>query len=155
VLELFEALIDPAKTNQQSSAWPVPVPDDFVGKPYCVFATALLESGGVPIGVLRGEGGPLPYVLSMTPANKDVVLHAGDAVYALGTMDWAAANTGSTAFSVSGGGSNSQSSIHKSQLGQMNPLTTHQEVDDDGAQVEMGSVYKQTGDVENISRSDI
>eukprot|EP00613_Pedinella_sp_CCMP2098_P026518 CAMPEP_0171709426 /NCGR_PEP_ID=MMETSP0991-20121206/15459_1 /TAXON_ID=483369 /ORGANISM="non described non described, Strain CCMP2098" /LENGTH=624 /DNA_ID=CAMNT_0012299507 /DNA_START=17 /DNA_END=1892 /DNA_ORIENTATION=- len=97
VLELFEALIDPSKTDQESSAWPVPVPTSQVGSSYAAFALTLLESGGVPIGLLRGQGGPLPYVLSVTPADKSIVLKEGDAVYALATMDWAAANLNFTA----------------------------------------------------------
>ena len=34
VLELFEALIDPSKTDQPASSWPMVVPDAFLGQPY-------------------------------------------------------------------------------------------------------------------------
>lgn len=97
MLELFEALIDPSKTDQTSSAWPVPVPSQMVGKPYSVFAAELLKNGGIPIGVLRGQGGPLPYVLAATPATDSIILTAGDAVYVLASMEWAASEIRFTA----------------------------------------------------------
>jgi len=91
VLELFEALIDPSKTDQEAKPWPIPVDQKFIGQSYSKFSTAMLESGAVPLGVLRA-GGPLPYVLSCTPKDE-FILNEGDAVYVLASMDWAETNT--------------------------------------------------------------
>jgi hypothetical protein len=91
VLELFEALIDPSKTDQVAKPWPLPVAEKFIGQPYPVLAENLLAGGAVPLGVLRA-GGPLPYVLSCTP-NEGIVMKTGDAVYVLASTEWAEANT--------------------------------------------------------------
>jgi hypothetical protein len=91
VLELFEALIDPSKTDQEARPWPLPVEEQFYGKPYSELALHMLESGAVPLGLLR-TGGPLPFVLSLTTKDS-LVLAEGDACYVLASMDWAEANT--------------------------------------------------------------
>jgi len=43
VLELFEALIDPSKTDQVSMAWLVPLPESALNKPYAEYAKSLLD----------------------------------------------------------------------------------------------------------------
>jgi len=43
VLELFEALIDPSKTDQVSMAWLVPLPESAHNKPYSEYAKSLLD----------------------------------------------------------------------------------------------------------------
>lgn len=43
VLELFEALIDPSKTDQLSMAWLVPLPESAHDKPYSEYAKSLLD----------------------------------------------------------------------------------------------------------------
>jgi hypothetical protein len=87
VLELFEALIDPSKTDQEARPWPMPVVAKNIGKTYAKLAASLLQTGAVPLGVLRVNG-PLPYVLSCTPGNP-LKLCAGDAIYVLASTQWA------------------------------------------------------------------
>ena len=77
VMELFEALVNPSKTEQHSRAHPMPVPAQYIGKPFTECAQFLLETGAIPIGVLRA-GGPLPYVLSMMIGSTST-LEDGDA----------------------------------------------------------------------------
>ena len=89
VLELFEALIDPSKTDQTSFPWPMPIPDAFTSKPYAALAKQLLGLGAIPMGILRASGGPLPYVLNLAPGNTTVRPSAGDAVYVLASVEWA------------------------------------------------------------------
>lgn len=43
MLELFEALIDPSKTDQVSMAWLVPLPESALNKPYAEYAKSLLD----------------------------------------------------------------------------------------------------------------
>jgi len=95
VLELFEALIDPSKTDQTSFPWPMPVPEAFMNKSYSEVSQYLLGLGAIPVGILRASGGPLPYVLTCTPCNTTVQLRTGDAVYVLASVEWAETNLGS------------------------------------------------------------
>ena len=92
VLELIEALIDPSKTQQPCSAFLMSVPPSFVGKPYADFAKVCMEKAAIPIGVLRSQKGPLPYVLSCTPTNKKVEFQEGDGVYILADSDYVEEN---------------------------------------------------------------
>jgi hypothetical protein len=92
VLELFEALADPAKSFQDALTWPVPVPARHRGAPYADCAAALLATGAVPIGVRRGNTGPLPYAIAATPGNTALKLEASDLVYVLAPVAWAAAH---------------------------------------------------------------
>ena len=92
VLELIEALIDPSKTQQPCSAFLMSVPPSFVGKVYADFAKVCMKKGAIPIGMLRSQKGPLPYVLSCTPTNKKVELQEGDGVYILADSDYVEEN---------------------------------------------------------------
>jgi hypothetical protein len=53
VLELVEALVNPAKYAQASLVWSLPPPKGSVGMLYAHLARQLLEEGAVPLGLLR------------------------------------------------------------------------------------------------------
>ena len=88
VLELIEALIDPSKTKQKCMAFLMAVPEEYVGQSYHDLAIFEMHKGAIPIGILRADKGPLPYVLSCTPSNKEIKLRAGDGLYVLGNPEW-------------------------------------------------------------------
>ena len=91
-LELFEALIHPAKYNQRCMPWMLPVPPRLVGSSYRTLALELLAAGAVPMGLLRAAGSasgcPLPYVVACT-AGCGHALAYGDAVYVVADRRWA------------------------------------------------------------------
>ena len=91
VLELLEALINPAKTDQSSLIWVAPVPKAFEGRPYRELAREFTANGAIPIGLLRGDRGPIPYVCAMLPCS-DLAVGAVDAIYFLADLAWAEKN---------------------------------------------------------------
>jgi hypothetical protein len=92
VLELLEALMDPAKYDQAAMPFVVPVPSSLAGQPYRTLALELVGSGAVPFGLLRAGGGdsgnPLPYVVSALPSST-LALCATDRVYVAAAFEWA------------------------------------------------------------------
>jgi len=60
---------------------------------YAGYARHLLESGAVPVGVLRKggdeSGNALPYVVASTPMNRRLVLGEHDLVYVIADEEWA------------------------------------------------------------------
>ena len=93
VLELLEALINPSKTQQNSLTWVCPVPPEYAGKPYCELSTFFFEQGCIPMGLLRGNTGPMPYVCTKLPESKTIVQNE-DSIYFLSDKKWAEANLG-------------------------------------------------------------
>mmetsp|Transcript_64790 Transcript_64790/g.130298 ORF Transcript_64790/g.130298 Transcript_64790/m.130298 type:complete len:1130 (+) Transcript_64790:166-3555(+) len=93
VLELLEAFISPVKWEQPSVVWAFPVPKGFVGKPYCELAKHFFAEGVIPIGMLRGQTGPLPFVVAKLPLDITIVTD-GDALYVLANLDWAEKHVG-------------------------------------------------------------
>mmetsp|Transcript_54266 Transcript_54266/g.107740 ORF Transcript_54266/g.107740 Transcript_54266/m.107740 type:complete len:463 (+) Transcript_54266:92-1480(+) len=101
VLELLDALANPAKYDQQVAPLSVPVWTQpglafAVGKPYAVLAQLLLESGAIPLGLLRApseeSGASLPYVVTALPKEEGLVVGARDSVYVLAHVtEWSLA----------------------------------------------------------------
>lgn len=93
--------------------WTLPCPTSLVGEPYSELALELLESGAVPMGLLRAGGGdsgnPLPYVVTALPAGSgELVVGKGDSVYCLADFAWASehgiSSGGTQPLSQGGGG---------------------------------------------------
>ena len=55
------------------------------------FPYVQLAKAGVPIGLLRGDRGPIPYVCAMLPCS-DLAVGAVDAIYFLADLAWAEKN---------------------------------------------------------------
>ena len=93
VLELFEAMINPVKYDQVAVPWSLAVPKRLVGEPYSALAMEILESGAIPMGLLRAGGGdsgtPLPYVVTAIPSMTELAIGRGDLVYCLADRAWA------------------------------------------------------------------
>jgi hypothetical protein len=88
LMELVEALIDPAKKPQECSTYLMPVPKEFVGKSYKEIAMLQLDKGAIPLGIRRGDKGPYPFVLSCTPSNNEILLSEKDSIYVIGDSEW-------------------------------------------------------------------
>ena len=114
VLELVEALVNPAKTKQNCLVWVFPVPPEFEGLKYKELAAHFLSLGTIPLGLLRGSTGPLPYVCSKLPlATTSVELE--DALYVLADRDWAERNIGVYFVRACNGGRMPAASVKKAQ----------------------------------------
>jgi len=95
VLELLEALINPAKYEQTSAPLSVVVGESLlfaVGRPYSELTAVLLESGAIPLGLLRAPSGAsgavFPYVVTAAP-NESLIVSSCDSVYVLADIkDW-------------------------------------------------------------------
>jgi hypothetical protein len=92
-MELLETFISPVKMRQKNLVWAFPVPKPFVGKPYNELARHYFSEGVVPLGLLRGQTGPLPYTVIKLPKTTTIVEEA-DALYALASITWAEKNMG-------------------------------------------------------------
>jgi len=103
VLELLEALINPSKTQQSSLTWVCPVPPEFAKKSYRELSAYFFDQGCVPMGLMRGKTGPMPYVCAKLP-NSETMIEPEDSVYFLSDKKWAQANLGALfAKAVNGG----------------------------------------------------
>ena len=99
MLELFKALIDPAKSFQEAMTWVVPIPSKYHCDPYSKYAKDLLADGAVPLGLLRVSDGPLPFANCATPGNSALKLDPSDFVFVLAPVAWAAQHLAQPAFS--------------------------------------------------------
>lgn len=77
------------------------MPKRFVGKEYKTLAFELLEEGALPLGLLRPggveAGTPFPYVVTLIPTS-DLILSAGDNIYAISDHEWALQHAKSKGF---------------------------------------------------------
>mmetsp|Transcript_7239 Transcript_7239/g.8618 ORF Transcript_7239/g.8618 Transcript_7239/m.8618 type:complete len:1441 (+) Transcript_7239:158-4480(+) len=88
ILELIEALVNPTKTEQTSLVWVAPVPLSYANRPYSELAMHFYEEGTIPMGLLRGSCGPLPFVVAKLPSCQTMV-ESADAIYFIATYEWA------------------------------------------------------------------
>mmetsp|Transcript_17803 Transcript_17803/g.35176 ORF Transcript_17803/g.35176 Transcript_17803/m.35176 type:complete len:340 (+) Transcript_17803:1497-2516(+) len=97
VLELLEALANPAKYDQTTAPLSVSVSESLsfaIGRPYPELAAVLLESGAIPLGLLRApteaSGAVLPYVVAALPNESSLIVGTHDSVYVLAHIEnWA------------------------------------------------------------------
>jgi len=103
ILELVEAVINPAKTKQSNLVWTLPVPPEFEGRAYKELFAHFIGLGTIPLALLRGVTGPIPYVCAKLPLATTLV-EREDALYLLADRPWAEENLGSFfAMAVNGG----------------------------------------------------
>jgi len=97
VLELLEALANPAKYDQTTAPLSVSVSESLsfaIGRPYPELAAVLFESGAIPLGLLRAptkaSGAVLPYVVAALPNESSLIVGTHDSVYVLAHIEnWA------------------------------------------------------------------
>ena len=79
------------------------MPPEFAKKPYRELSAYFFDQGCVPMGLMRGKTGPMPYVCAKLP-NSETMIEPEDSVYFLSDRKWALANLGALfAKAVNGG----------------------------------------------------
>ena len=86
------------------------MPHEFTNRPYSELSAFFIEQGCVPIGLLRGKVGPLPFSCAKLPNSKTVV-GIEDSLYVLADKEWARANLGSFFDKEAGQNSSTATSI--------------------------------------------